>query len=341
MKKVVNCLISFVFAVSSVLFSQSLRLVPSGALTLQNPLDEKRLPHWGGGALVVAEGTAAESNAFLSYDKAGKILSNVGFEIEGAAHTYVFDFARAADGTLALCGTSYDRDGRDAPFFAWISANGSTERIVRTEPYRPRLITIASDGTFWTVGREADSHGSDKHGGVDLNAGVLRHFDREGKQLGALIPRSGIADIAQLDASHGYLAASEGIIGWLRHGGAEFEGQGAYVEVSPSGDLTTYALPKLPRAGMYWLFHGMAMTQSGQVFVSMTFVEVSGTTQVQQSSVFMLDRKLRDWVAVPIAAPNAAAFKWVGLYGANGSDLVARLPGDSPSQIHFLAPMGG
>jgi len=324
-----RCIAFALLVVPRIAHGQPARLVPSGAsLTIPNALEGKRVPVWSGNALVVAEGGLTEPNAFLAYDRSGKVVFNAAFSIPGSARTSVRGYARGADGTLALCGSSLASDGRSAPFFAWIPADGGSQEVVRTEPYTPNLITVAPDGTFWTVGRELNSRLSEKDS-VNLNAGVLRHFDRSGKTLGAYLPRSGFENPVELGLINGYLAASADRVGWFHY--METTGEGAYVEISRHGELTVYPIPRLPNIKNALQVDGMALTDANDVFVSMRDVGAHSGF-----SIFWLNRSMKKWlqVAVSPGVTGDAAM----LYGASGSELVLRLPDDPPSTLHFFAP---
>ena len=103
-------------------------------MTVPNAVDQ-RVPVWGGNALLVAEGSITEPNSFVAYDRQGSVVFSAGFSVEGAAHANVYSFARGDDGTAGICGLAFDREGRRAPFVSWISADGSTQKMIRTEPY--------------------------------------------------------------------------------------------------------------------------------------------------------------------------------------------------------------
>lgn len=314
--------------VSIAALGQPARLVSSGAsLTIPATLEGKRIPVWSGNALVVAEGPFTEPNAFWAFDRGGALVFNAAFYIPEAAHTYVRNWARGADGTLALCGSSFASDGRGAPFIAWISADGVSQEVIRTEPYTPNLIAVSPDGTFWTVGRELNSRLSERSG-VDLNAGVVRHFDRSGKTLGAFMPRSSLRNPGELGANSGYLAASAERVGWF-HYDVEANGKGAYVEISPGGDITSYPIPRLPSPNPLVQVSGMAMTDSGDVFVVM--YDVGAHTGF---SIFRLNRSTKDWSPVTLSGVTG---DFALLYGASGSDLAFRVPGDPLSTVRFFS----
>jgi hypothetical protein len=304
-------------AMSGALGQERVTLMPSSdRLTLSEAQMGQRIPQWGGNALVVAAGPSTEPNAFLAYDRKGAVVFNVSFSIPGADHTYVYQWARGASGAFGLCGSSYMNDGRGAPFIAWISPDGSSQRVIRTDPYTPTLIAVAPDGTLWTVGYELH-RGFENRGGTDPGAGVLRHFDPTGKTLGAFISRSSFPDPVEL--YNGVIAAWAGHVGWIHY--RETNGEGAYDEVSPGGEVVRYPMPRLPKLTTAAEVDGMAITDTGEVFVAMRDVGAHNG-----SLVFRLSRSTEQWL--PVTLPGTGPSDYVELFGASGTELVFRAGSD-------------
>jgi len=304
--------------------AQPTALVPSGPdLAVPITFGGKRVPVWGGNGLLVADGPLASPNIFMAFDREGRQVFGAGFSIAGAYDTRIRGFARGADGTVAACGISYAGDGRNAPFISWISADGNSQQVIRTEPYTANLITVAPDGTLWTVGMELNPHGSEDSD-VNLDAGVLRHFDRSGKTLGAFMPRSSMQDFTDVAATNGRLVAAADRIGWLHR---DYKGQGAYVELSSDGNLASYPLPQLPnlkaaRVG------GLAITDSGDVFAELDNLDV------HSFSLYALHRSDRQWLRLKIPASG----RWAQLLGSIGNELALSYgPGGGLSTVHFFA----
>jgi hypothetical protein len=311
---------------------QSIKLLPSGSnVTVPATIQGKRLPVWSGGAFLVAEGTLAEPSSFAAYDRMGRVISNIYFSIPEASHTFVHGFTRGEDGIVAVCGASYASDGRGAPFIGWVSSDGMSQHLIRTEPYHAILISVAPDGTFWTIGYELNPDKSKaKESPLNPNAGLLRHFDRTGRTLGSFVPGSTVSNISLVLADHSNLAASAVSVGWLSH---NFRGDGAYVEVTQDGRTETYPLPQLQKQGGGLLVDGIAMTEMGDVFVAMR----TAGAQNNSFGVFTLDRATRQWSPIPIASAGIGEGSSV-LFGANGSELVFHMPADPPSMLRFFKP---
>jgi hypothetical protein len=302
-------------------------------VTFPVALENKRAPIWGGNALVVAEGSVGEPDLFQGYDVQGALVFNARFSIPGALRTVVRSYARGSDGTWVVCGSYYANGGGGAPFIALITPYGSSQQVVRTEPYSPNLIAVAADGTFWTVGRELNSNRSEKSG-VNLDAGVVRHFDRSGHQIGSWLPRSSFPDPSEFAATLGYLTASADRIGWIHYRTYRNSGGvGGYEEISSDGTLTHYPLPQIAQPKRALSVEGMTINDSGDVFA---VIRDSGAPH-SGFSIVCLNRSTKQWNPVALSWPASGDFAF--LYGARGSDLILQMPGDSPSQVHILTPV--
>jgi hypothetical protein len=288
---------------------------------------------WSAGALVVAEGPVSEPDTFIAYNKLGQTVFKAHFSIPEAAHTYIRGYSRAADGTLALCGASFEKDGHGGPFIAVISPDGRTQKVVHTAPYTPEAIILATDGTLWTVGRELNESRSEGRG-VNLNAGVLRQFDHSGKPLASFVPRSSIADPSTLSAAKSVLAAAGARVGWLRF---KEDGQGAYVEVTSGGKLTVYPPPALPAPDTAMMIQRVALTDAGDVFASAMFASTTAKGAQPSYQILRLDRGAKQWRPLSLAGALTRT-KWAMLYGGSGSELAMRLEGDSASTVRFYSP---
>ncbi len=120
----------------------------------------------------------------------------------------VSDVAVSYDGSVAVCSSAMDRDGRLASVIAWIGSDGSPTRIVRTSPFSPTGIGFTADGSLWAAGVEKISR-SEWHPSHD----VVRQYDSEGRLVRSLLSRADFSDdqwhpayAAQLVTSRHYVA---------------------------------------------------------------------------------------------------------------------------------------
>jgi len=142
------------------------------------------------------------------------------FSVPGANSISVYSFSHGADGTIALAGAAFDAEGRGAPLVAWIKPFGQSSTVVRTDPYNPKKVTIASDGTVWTVGSQEYPGKSQ----LDPNAGVFRHWDQSGKLIGSYVPQAIFANARQsVNTIDRLVPAKNGVAWFSAHSGQYFE----------------------------------------------------------------------------------------------------------------------
>jgi hypothetical protein len=145
---------------------------------------------WSNGAFLYMDAANGVPPAFHTLNRDGSLSSSTSLQIPGASQFWYGGYDRGADGSIFFAGGTYSAYGEAAPFIAWISPDGRTQRITRTGVYYAHMISVAPDGTIWTMGCEMINHKTDDPG-LDPNAGVLRHFDTAGKLIGSFFPQSG------------------------------------------------------------------------------------------------------------------------------------------------------
>jgi hypothetical protein len=188
----------------------------------------------------------------------GQTQHTVPFSIPGALSMLVYDEDHGVDGTLWISGSASDPGGRTTGFVAWISADNTNSLIIRTGPYRPTRIAVASDGTLCTVGSETIRTPSP-------NAAVIRHFDKSGHTLTSLIQQSTISRVANLERPFNSLQASKDRIAWYC---ADLVSTGRYVEISLDGTLLTDISVRMPSSPLKYTMTGFAFNDQGDAFLS-------------------------------------------------------------------------
>ena len=255
----------------------------------------------------------------------------VPFSVPGARSTVIYDWDRGVDGAICLSGSAIDADGRGGTFIAWISPDGKNSQITRTSPYRPLLVAVAPDDTVWTAGSESmDIAAFRASGRTDVSiaalllpgAGVIRHYDRAGRTLGAFVPQSTIHDAMSLSDPGNALRASGDRIAW-------YSAEGRYIEVSLEGKLATDIVVPPPGTSTRPI-DGFAITDSGDAFLSASYpVAGNGSASAHRVGIYVLEKSSRAWKAVlertviPGTAPNAGDPNDFGhIYGVDGNKLV-------------------
>jgi len=263
-----------------------------------------RMPQWSGGALVNFVNNQTASPILLSFDDQGRQLHALPFMIPDSDTVDLDDIARSPEGGWAVCGKAFDHAGRGTGFIAVISPSGDQVTVARLYPYYPSLVAIGSDGTIWTAGLEV-VNGRENGPGVNLEHGVIRHFDRVGKPLGSFIPRSSLS--SRFMVLNGLLRSANGRIGWYT--GPTFGPGSEYFEILSDGAVRKYPSIDLNK---HERVSGLALTEDGRAYVTTS------------------DNSDRTWHLLSIAASDQqwrtealpAPLSRVALYGGEGKRLV-------------------
>lgn len=113
---------------------------------------------WSHGAFLFQNASRGGPPTFYTLDREGQLLSSATAAIPESASVSVDTCDRWDDNSLVFIGQAWSAYGQPAPLIGMISANGKTERVIRTAPYWPNMLSIAPDGTFWTLGYEMVNH---------------------------------------------------------------------------------------------------------------------------------------------------------------------------------------
>lgn len=68
-------------------------------------------PQWNGGALLALERQLTASPVIRSFDRQGVHLASVTLSIPESTAIFVHGYSKGPDGTIAMCGTAFDREG--------------------------------------------------------------------------------------------------------------------------------------------------------------------------------------------------------------------------------------
>ena len=278
---------------------------------------------WSHGAFLHAVGAGGLSPTFYTLSREGRFVSSITPQISDTTAVSLIDFDRAPDGSIVYTGQSASAYGGPQPFLVYLSPTGETTHLIATAPYWPWMLTIAPDGTVWTVGFEMVRR---QLRAPELNpqAGVLRHFDQTGKLLQSDIPQSRFTTPLQSSRlNHGFLVATRDRLSWYTPKYNLLAERSEYVEISPGSQQTQHylGLPPPTREGFYT---GFAVTDAGQVFVS---YEDHTNPQPRPPdyhlrTVYRLDRSASHWI--PVLVPEFGPYPDPHLIGAEGDQLVFR-----------------
>ena len=278
--------------------SKAAELVPVQKVTMPNDTSYG-LEKWRHGNLISVDKSQAESATFI-LSQANGARSTFKFSLPNATRVWVHDFDLDAKNTIVFCGQGYSSEGQLAPFLAVKEANSESATVIRTYPYRAWAISVATDGSIWTVGLEsAVSDPSQRV--VNKSGDELRHFDRTGKLIASGVPYT---DLGQAwSGEDSILSATNSKIGWYgptswRPSHSTDAMKPAYIEIS--SDLRSRTIyPGIPPMAGAGQALALVLTESGDAFL--TWDDLAGGR-----ATYHLDRSLRQWVKVPVgqADPN-------------------------------------
>jgi hypothetical protein len=242
----------------------------------------------------------------------GNLISSVTLAVPEVSSYFFTDFDRSPDGTIIFAGGSWSTFGEGSPFLVWLSPDGQRQNVVSTAPYFPRSVSVAPDGTLWTLGFQMINH-STKDSGVDQGAGVLRHFDKSGKLLQSVLPQSEFRTRKQLARiSFGRIFATADRLYWFTSGSDEV----SYAEISTStfAEQTDPGVPisSAPdvRNDMRQI-QGIGITDNGTVYLSLIGYPV----------IYVRDPARAQWLPVQITS-DVKMRGQPRLIGANGNKLL-------------------
>jgi hypothetical protein len=260
----------------------------------------------------------SSSPAVEVYGKGGEFVRQAVVSFDGAKLVTMSAATMSRTQNLFVSGASVSDQGAIASFIAEIGADDRIRRVVRTNPFSPRLVCAMEDGTVWSYGFERDDHFN-----AAPNAPRLRHFSFDKGQLQALLDTSVLNDNWSLD-----LGRYPGEVS-LRCNSKTivlYNGQtGDLIEVdSATGKLKATKLTPLPPPPNFAM-NGFVLTESGDLFAS--FKDRSHSPKAPPlSGLFRLDRGATNgasWVPLEeTVGPYLHGGPIERLIGADGDDLV-------------------
>lgn len=284
-------------------------LVESGTVKLVYDLSNKRLPTWTGGYLISIENVGQPVQTIHTFDPTGRELTPIVFSLPGTNAMRIEDSAVAPAGTHVLCGQAYDKSGAGSGFVSWVSTDGQNVKTVRLFPYVPFHMAVDSDGTIWLQGAETvNQEYTDP--AINPDHGLIRHFDRNGIEIGSYIPRSKVPGLSA-GLEIGAIAAANGRVGWYA------DRAHVYYEVTASGSVAAYR--GFAPSKSQWKITGLAMTGSGDVVVSALERVGSTGAATRIRHMFYFDRANRAWVE--LAMPAGTSVRYPVILGGDGKRL--------------------
>ncbi len=286
-------------------------------LRVPPPVFQRGVSKWRhGGYIRYGDDHAAPS--FYTFDREGNFVHESIVSLSDAIRIEVHDFDRAEDASVVFCATAFGSDGKPASYLGWIRPDGTPSKLVPTTPYFPFQISLAADGSLWTVGQTpalaADGHNI----GIDLRASVMRHFDRAGNVIQSFFPSSQFLPSSPRLIS-GFLTTNADRLGWY----SPAAGKSVYVEMSFDGsEIRTY--PGLSDDSNR--VTGFTLTSTGEAFLTVNRMHQN------RADIYHLDRQKSEWVrvdALPSAPPTQE------LLGSDQETLIFQVEGDRSKLATF------
>lgn len=178
---------------------------------------------------------------------------------------------------------------------------GSPIRAIETGTYLPSFVCFAPDHSIWVTGRQWRQSLTDKP-----EYFILRHFSRDGNELGAFLPRSSLEEddsadpVMSIVGLPGLQAASNRIGALLNYGGKE---KAMWVETDLNGK-------EIGRWRVNINGHPSVFTQNGAVYARVV------------GGISTLDHVTGKWNRVLVPAES-------GLVGSDGESLLFITPGST------------
>ncbi len=128
---------------------------------------------WTSGLLVGCDYCESKTPVLWAATGAEK-KESIAFSFPDADFITVRHVASGPDGSLAAVGLAVSGSSRMGTFITWIPLDRSKQTIMRVWPYAPNVVTVAPDGTIWTVGSVINGN----YRGKQYNPSYAQHLTR-------------------------------------------------------------------------------------------------------------------------------------------------------------------
>jgi hypothetical protein len=227
------------------------------------------------------------------------LASEARVSVPGATQAWLVAAVPTKSGGAIASGT-FSADDETSNFVAETSVSGGVVSVIRTQDYLTTRMCQASDGTVWTLGRDAT-----KESEHDGEYPLVRQYSFEKGLLHGYLSR-GLVDFREEGASGGgeglsgtfLVCGKDRVVGFLNE-------TTEYFEIDPLKEsVTRWKMPKVPPPE--GRVTGLAITDSGRVYASL--FQVPDDTDVKTHGLFELR-----------AEPGAATGKWALVEGTLNS----------------------
>jgi hypothetical protein len=276
-----------------------------------------RFAVWSGGAFVAVQDRFSGAPLLQIFDRNGTEVARFMFTIHGASLINIYDHSVALglDGSVAIVGTAYTGDSKGGMFVAWVSPDRQEQTIIRTSPFFPHTVTIASDGTIWVAGDEtkplrvAGDETKPHREKPDYTQHLIRRYEKTGRLLGSFIPWSSVgtgpSTISPTPSVRSILLSLKDRVAWYSPGSS------TYIEFSSDGSIINrYETAPHQKQDVI----SVALCDDGGLFAATRIL--GGVDQDQTNwGIFTFDRQRSEWSLIQRNE------KWGMLFGCDGTRL--------------------
>jgi hypothetical protein len=257
---------------------------------------------WTNGSFVFVQDRHSAAPLLRFVDRNGTQVSEFRFSIPGASRINIYDnlVALGMDQSLAIAGT-YSDDSRGGMFVAWVSPDRKEQTVIRTSPFFPAAVTIASDGTIWVAGAETKQ----QDGKWDYSRPLIRRYDKTGKLLGSFLPWSSLETDALPFPGSVLLPLKDHVLWYSPRPRTyfDFSADGSVINRFKSAPHPEHDLTHV------------AVCDDGSIFASTGMWDNSGTQT--HWGIFKLYRPRGEWTFIPRNE------RWGLLFGCDGTRLAS------------------
>ncbi len=282
---------------------------PNKRVDLPGPR-EGEARYWNKDYLVTFQHDASpDQPAVTIYDRDGSEVGTATVWPDGSKEVIINGAAITEERQIIVSGGAMDDKGAVAYFIATVNGSGKLDGLLRTNPFVPKRICAAPDGSIWAVGfdREVD----EGHSHEDY--ALLRHLNFDHKVRETLIPRSTL----QLPSSV------------YPGGGTEIRCNSREVAIYTGDDDEWITYDYRAKKVSYWKLPafekseaqitGIALAETGAVYAT---IKKSGDMSIGLYQLKLSNGGIGEWIPVPgtVAPLNQSR---VGiLLGVDGNNLV-------------------
>lgn len=296
MSRLVCFLVAFLAVGHSADFNKPLRTEPFAV-----DLADQRFPKYQAGFVSGQDG----NGAWYWVQKPGDDgITRIPLSLPDVDRIAIDDVAVSFQGKVTVTAVASDKEGQMISLIAWLAADGSPIRVVRTSPFGVVKIAFTEDGRLWAAGVEKSDMTYEHEAPV---SDVLRCYGLDGKLEGTFLPRLSLSSGRQHPAIRSFLATSRERVAFVS------ETAQKWVILSSDGTTLSQGPLELP-AGTHLV--NAAVTDSGRLVLRVNSRESGGFFEVDQESGQLQ----------PVGAEALPDANMAMLMGSEGDDFVLFAP---------------